>query len=136
MKGDEMLKETGNINKSLFTLGKVISALGDASKTKEGKGPGFVPYRDSKLTKLLMDSLGGASKALMFACCSPASSYLEETLNTLQYAARARNIQNKPAVQVDPHEELVRDLRKEMRGLREQNALLQDALNKASRVRS
>ena len=55
-----------------------------------------------------MDSLGGSSKALMFACCSPASAYLEETLNTLQYAMRTRNIKNKPAVQVDPHEELVR----------------------------
>ena len=87
----------GNINKSLFTLGKVISALGDASNTS---GPHYVPYRDSKLTKLLMDSLGGSSKALMFACCSPAESYLEETLNTLQYAARARNITNKPAMQV------------------------------------
>ena len=51
-----------------------------------------------------MDSLGGSSKALMFACCSPAGSYLEETLNTLQYAARTRNITNKPAVQVDPHD--------------------------------
>ena len=49
-----------------------------------------MPYRDSKLTKLLMDSLGGTSKALMFACCSPAASYLEETMNTLQYAMRAR----------------------------------------------
>ena len=75
----------------------MISALGDASNTS---GPHYVPYRDSKLTKLLMDSLGGSSKALMFACCSPAESYLEETLNTLQYAARARNITNKPAMQV------------------------------------
>lgn len=121
MKGDEMLKETGNINKSLFTLGKVISALGDASKSA---APHYVPYRDSKLTKLLMDSLGGSSKALMFACCSPAGSYLEETLNTLQYAARTRNIQNKPAVQVDPHEELVRELRREMKLLKMQNSQL------------
>ena len=108
MKGDEMLKETGQINKSLFTLGKVIKALGDAKGSAKANSTGFVPYRDSKLTKLLMDSLGGSSKALMFACCSPASAYLEETLNTLQYAMRTRNIKNKPAVQVDPHEELVR----------------------------
>lgn len=110
----------------------MISALGDASKSKTVT-PNFVPYRDSKLTKLLMDSLGGASKALMFACCSPASSYLEETLQTLSYAARARNITNKPAVQVDPHEELVRDLRKEMKGLKEQNAALHDALQRCKR---
>lgn len=129
MKGDEMLKETGNINKSLFTLGKVISALGDASKRTE---PSFVPYRDSKLTKLLMDSLGGASKALMFACCSPADSYLEETLNTLSYAARARNITNKPAVQVDPHEELVRELRAQMKELKAHNTRLQKALSRCA----
>lgn len=131
MKGDEMLKETGNINKSLFTLGKVISALGDASKANS-LTPGFVPYRDSKLTKLLMDSLGGASKALMFACCSPADSYLEETLNTLSYAARARNITNKPAVQVDPHEELVRELRAQMKTLSAHNTSLQKALSRCA----
>jgi len=64
MKGDEMLKETGQINKSLFTLGKVIKALGDAKGTSASSKSAFVPYRDSKLTKLLMDSLGGSSKAL------------------------------------------------------------------------
>ena len=64
MKDTEMLKETGQINKSLFTLGKVISALGGKKKGKNG-GKEYVPYRDSKLTKLLMDSLGGTSKALM-----------------------------------------------------------------------
>ena len=89
-----MLKETGNINKSLFTLGKVISALGTKRPAGGGGGGGpsgrsYVPYRDSKLTKLLMDSLGGSSKALMFACCSPSDQYLEETLNTLSYAVRA-----------------------------------------------
>ncbi len=131
MKGDEMLKETGNINKSLFTLGKVISALGDASKSA---APHYVPYRDSKLTKLLMDSLGGSSKALMFACCSPAGSYLEESLNTLQYAARTRNIQNKPAVQVDPHEELVRELRREMKMLKTQNSQLHYALQRCAQM--
>ena len=81
-----------------------------------------------------MDSLGGSSKALMFACCSPAGSYLEETLNTLQYAARTRNITNKPAVQVDPHEELVRELRKEMKLLKTQNAQLHYALQRCAQV--
>ena len=119
-----MLKETGSINQSLFTLGKVISALGD-SKTK---GPKYVPYRDSKLTKLLMDTLGGSSKALMFACCSPADNFLEETLSTLSYAMRARNIVNKPSVQLDPHEELVRELKAENKECKETMALLAQAL--------
>lgn len=59
-----------------------------------------MPYRDSKLTKLLMDSLGGSALALMVACCSPAASSLEETLSTLFYATRAKNIRNRPALQV------------------------------------
>ena len=91
-----MIKETGNINKSLFTLGKVISMLsgGDVEKLK-GK---YIPYRDSKLTMLLMDSLGGTSKDLMIACVSPSSEYAEETLSTLNYACRAMNIKNKPVI--------------------------------------
>lgn len=67
-----MAKETGNINKSLFTLGKVIKGLSD----KKNKNP-HIPYRDSKLTMLLMDSLGGTSKALMIACVSPSGTYYE-----------------------------------------------------------
>lgn len=128
MKSDEMLKETGSINQSLFTLGKVISALGD-SKTK---GPKYVPYRDSKLTKLLMDTLGGSSKALMFACCSPADNFMEETLSTLSYAMRARNIVNKPSVQLDPHEELVRELKAENKECKETMALLAQALRECA----
>lgn len=91
----EMIKETGNINKSLFTLGKVISSLTDKKTNKQ-----HIPYRDSKLTMLLMDSIGGASKTLMIACVSPSSSYGDETLSTLNYASRAMNIKNKPLVQV------------------------------------
>mmetsp|Transcript_16099 Transcript_16099/g.2667 ORF Transcript_16099/g.2667 Transcript_16099/m.2667 type:complete len:134 (+) Transcript_16099:658-1059(+) len=71
-----MVKETGNINKSLFILGKVISELGD--KRKRGLNP-HIPYRDSKLTMVLMDSLGGSSKAIMIACVSPANAYADET---------------------------------------------------------
>ena len=78
-----MVKETGNINKSLFTLGKVISCLSDNKSSLKGK---HIPYRDSKLTMLLMDSLGGASKALMIACVSPSEVYMEETISTLNYA--------------------------------------------------
>ncbi|XP_050217282.1 kinesin-like protein KIN-4A [Mercurialis annua] len=92
-------KEGVHINKGLLALGNVISALGDEKKRKEGV---HVPYRDSKLTRLLQDSLGGNSKTTMIACISPADINAEETLNTLKYANRARNIQNKPVVNRDP----------------------------------
>ncbi|KAG7538717.1 Kinesin motor domain [Arabidopsis suecica] len=93
------LKEGIHINKGLLALGNVISALGDEKKRKEG---GHVPYRDSKLTRLLQDSLGGNSKTVMIACVSPADTNAEETLNTLKYANRARNIQNKAVINRDP----------------------------------
>ena len=99
--GQQMV-ETGAINKSLSTLGRVITLLSDKKKKKQ-----FVPYRDSKLTKLLMDSLGGTSMTVMVACCSPSSAYLDETLSTLNYASRAKKIQNRPSVQVDPKEQLM-----------------------------
>jgi kinesin family protein 12 len=91
----EMIKETGNINKSLFVLGKVISALTDKKNSKQ-----HIPYRDSKLTMLLMDSIGGTAKTLMIACVSPSQTYADETMSTLNYAARTMNIKNKPVVQV------------------------------------
>ena len=94
----EMVKETGSINKSLFTLGKVISCLADKKLAANTK---HIPYRDSKLTMLLQDSLGGSSKALMIACVSPSQVYLEETLSTLNYATRTMNIKNKPKVQME-----------------------------------
>ncbi|XP_074263675.1 kinesin-like protein KIN-4C isoform X2 [Silene latifolia] len=93
------LKEGIHINKGLLALGNVISALGDEKKRKEG---GHVPYRDSKLTRLLQDSLGGNCKTVMIACVSPADTNAEETLNTLKYANRARNIQNKAVINRDP----------------------------------
>ncbi|XP_042355928.1 kinesin family member 4 [Plectropomus leopardus] len=93
----DRLKEGISINRGLLSLGNVISALGDESKKNT-----FVPYRDSKLTRLLQDSLGGNSHTLMIACVSPADSNLEETINTLRYADRARKIKNKPIVNVDP----------------------------------
>lgn len=93
------LKEGIHINKGLLALGNVISALGDEKKRKDG---GHVPYRDSKLTRLLQDSLGGNSKTIMIACISPADSNAEETINTLKYANRARNIQNKAVINRDP----------------------------------
>ncbi|MGH0169047.1 UNVERIFIED_CONTAM: hypothetical protein FKN15_055697 [Acipenser sinensis] len=93
----DRLKEGISINKGLLSLGNVISALGD-----ENKKGSHVPYRDSKLTRLLQDSLGGNSHTLMIACVSPADSNMEETINTLRYADRARKIKNKPVINVDP----------------------------------
>lgn len=84
------VRETAHINKSLFALGNVISALADSRK----RG-GHIPYRDSKLTRLLIDSLGGEGRTLMIGCCSPSSHHLDETLNTLHFASRAKNIQNR-----------------------------------------
>ncbi|XP_072748059.1 chromosome-associated kinesin KIF4 [Anoplolepis gracilipes] len=91
----ERFKEGVNINKGLLALGNVISQLGDGS-------PGtYIGYRDSKLTRLLQDSLGGNSMTLMVACVSPADYNLDETLSTLRYADRARKIKNKPIVNQD-----------------------------------
>jgi hypothetical protein len=89
-------KEGISINTGLLALGNVISALGDESRKSS-----HVPYRDSKLTRLLQDSLGGNSHTLMLACVSPCASDYMETLNTLKYANRARNIQNRVEINVD-----------------------------------
>ncbi|KAK4262328.1 hypothetical protein QN277_027901 [Acacia crassicarpa] len=112
------LREGIHINRGLLALGNVISALGDEKKRKEGV---HVPYRDSKLTRLLQDSLGGNSKTVMIACISPADINAEESLNTLKYANRARNIQNKPVVNRDL-------LSNEMQQLRQQLKFLQAEL--------
>ncbi|XP_013092550.2 chromosome-associated kinesin KIF4-like [Biomphalaria glabrata] len=93
----ERFKEGVNINRGLLALGNVISALGE-----EGTKRSHIPYRDSKLTRILQDSLGGNSHTLMIACVSPADSNIEETLNTLRYADRARKIKNKPIINRDP----------------------------------
>ncbi|XP_065702619.1 chromosome-associated kinesin KIF4 isoform X2 [Patagioenas fasciata] len=108
----DRLKEGININRGLLCLGNVISALGD-----ENKKGGFVPYRDSKLTRLLQDSLGGNSHTLMIACVSPADSNLEETLNTLRYADRARKIKNKPVVNLDPQAAELHHLKQQVQQL-------------------
>ncbi|KAA8528505.1 hypothetical protein F0562_035860 [Nyssa sinensis] len=108
-------KEGVHINKGLLALGNVISALGDEKKRKEGV---HVPYRDSKLTRLLQDSLGGNSRTVMIACISPADINAEETLNTLKYANRARNIQNKPVVNRDPLSNEMLKMRQQLEYLR------------------
>ena len=98
-RGAQMLREAGHVNRSLFVLGKVIAALAKSERDsfRKSQNGGFLPpYRDSLLTKLLMDSLGGNSHALMVACVSPCASDYEETLSTLFYASRAGRIRNRP----------------------------------------
>jgi hypothetical protein len=113
-------KETGHINKSLFALGNVITSLADPRK----RGA-HIPYRDSKLTRLLQDSLGGSGRTLMLACCSPSSHHLDETTNTLSFASKAKNIQNRP---VQPQETsgvaLLAQMQQQIRSLQQENALL------------
>ncbi|XP_070390399.1 chromosome-associated kinesin KIF4-like isoform X2 [Dermacentor albipictus] len=106
----ERLKEGIAINQGLLSLGNVISALCN--------GNSHVPYRNSKLTRLLQDSLGGNSHTVMIACVSPADSNLEETLNTLRYADRARKIKNKPIVNIDPVQAEVALLRQQLQQAR------------------
>jgi len=112
----ERLKEGSNINKSLTTLGLVISALADSSSGKNKQK--FVPYRDSVLTWLLKDNLGGNSKTVMIATLSPSADNYEETLSTLRYADRAKRIVNHAVVNEDPNARIIRELREEVDSLR------------------
>ncbi|XP_026857246.2 kinesin-like protein KIF13B isoform X2 [Electrophorus electricus] len=114
----ERLKEGSNINKSLTTLGLVISALADQGAGKNKSK--FVPYRDSVLTWLLKDSLGGNSRTAMVATVSPAADNYDETLSTLRYADRAKSIVNHAVVNEDPNARIIRELREEVEKLREQ----------------
>ncbi|KAJ8309149.1 hypothetical protein KUTeg_014023 [Tegillarca granosa] len=139
------LKEGSNINRSLVTLGNVIKALAEksllslstdnlgssqsfqsSSGNEERPSPSnspkrrvpYIPYRDSVLTWLLKDSLGGNSKTIMIATVSPASQYYNETISTLRYAQRAKRIVNKPMINEDPNVALIRELRREIEKLR------------------
>uniref|UniRef100_A0A671LAI1 Kinesin-like protein KIF13B n=1 Tax=Sinocyclocheilus anshuiensis TaxID=1608454 RepID=A0A671LAI1_9TELE len=114
----ERLKEGSNINKSLTTLGLVISALADQGAGKNKNK--FVPYRDSVLTWLLKDSLGGNSRTAMVATVSPAADNYDETLSTLRYADRAKSIVNHAVVNEDPNARIIRELREEVEKLRDQ----------------
>ncbi|XP_028857943.1 kinesin-like protein KIF3C isoform X2 [Denticeps clupeoides] len=109
----ERLKEATKINLSLSALGNVISALVDGRSS-------HVPYRDSKLTRLLQDSLGGNAKTIMVATLGPAPSNYDETLTTLRYANRAKNIRNKPRVNEDPKDALLREFQEEIARLKAQ----------------
>lgn len=122
------LKEGISINKGLLCLGNVISAL-----TEDSKKSAHIPYRDSKLTRILQDSLGGNANTFMIACASPAESNFEETLNTLKYASRARNIKNKPVVNTDPHSAMIAALKLEIAGLKAEVLNYQNVLESSGR---
>lgn len=109
----DRLKEATKINLSLSALGNCISALVDGKSS-------HIPYRDSKLTRLLQDSLGGNAKTLMIATMSPANYNYEESLSTLRYANRAKNIKNKPKVNEDPKDAMLREYQEEIKKLKEQ----------------
>jgi len=106
------LDEAKNINLSLSALGNVIKALVDGTHH-------HIPYRDSKLTRLLQDSLGGNTKTVMMAALSPADYNYDETLSTLRYADRAKAIKNKPRINEDPKDALLREYESEITQLRE-----------------
>ena len=121
--GSERIKKTGamgtvfregiNINKGLLALGNVIAALTDQTGNRS-----HIPYRDSILTRILTNSLGGNSQTYMIACVSPSESNMEETLNTMKYASRARNIKNKPVINRDPTSALITSLKQEIFNLK------------------
>lgn len=109
----QRLKEATKINLSLSTLGNVISALVDGKST-------HIPYRNSKLTRLLQDSLGGNSKTVMVANVGPADYNYDETISTLRYATRAKSIKNHAIINEDPKDALLRQYQKEIEELRRQ----------------
>ncbi|PFX25964.1 Kinesin-like protein KIF27 [Stylophora pistillata] len=111
----ERFKESVYINSGLLALGNVISALADSKKKVL-----HVPYRDSKVTRLLKDSLGGNSRTLMITCLSPCASDFAENLNSLKYATRARKIRNKPVVNRDPQNTRLAEMQSEIQALREE----------------
>lgn len=119
------MKESIEINTSLFVLRKVIQALALVSGRRGGGATPHIPFRDSKLTSLLKHSLGGNSLTLMIACCSPSDAYIDENLSTLQYASTAKRIANKPVINEDANTRLIRKLKEEILMLREQLAQAQ-----------
>lgn len=117
----ERLREGAKINTSLLALANCINALGD--KSKRGQ---FIAYRNSKLTRMLKDSLGGNCRTVMIVTISPSSNYFEETVNTLKYAQRAKNIKTKPVenkraleLQASEYKSIIKELREEIEDLRE-----------------
>uniref|UniRef100_A0A3B3ZXJ5 Kinesin-like protein n=1 Tax=Periophthalmus magnuspinnatus TaxID=409849 RepID=A0A3B3ZXJ5_9GOBI len=131
---DKRAREAGNINQSLLTLGRVITALVE-------KRP-HIPYRESKLTRILQDSLGGRTKTSIIATVSPSSSNMEETLSTLEYASRAKNIMNKPEVNqkltkrtlIKEYTEEIERLKRDLAATRDKNGVYLSAENYESMV--
>lgn len=119
----DRLRETAKINQSLTTLGRVIEILAENCNKKE-KDKQFVPYRDSKLTFILRNALGGNSCTAMICAISPSDDNFEETLSTLRYASRAKKIQNKAIVNESDVDKLIRILREENEMLKK---MLQEA---------
>ena len=107
----QRMKEGIQINSGLFNLGQVINGLADDQRLQKGIKPQYIPYRNSKLTHLLKDALGGNSQTLFLACVSPAESNESETHSTLMYAKQARNIKNKPVKNTDKIQDEIRKLK-------------------------
>jgi regulator of replication initiation timing len=120
---DQLMKESININRSLLTLGKCISALTPGSGKEK-----HVPYRESQLTKLLKHSLGGNCFTMIVACLSPSDSFADENINTLYYASRARRIKNEPVFNENEQQKLIRNLKQEIRDLRAENTTFQQLI--------
>ncbi|XP_027736143.1 kinesin-like protein KIF27 isoform X2 [Empidonax traillii] len=110
----ERFKESIQINSGLLALGNVISALGDPKRKSV-----HIPYRDAKITRILKDSLGGNAKTVMITCISPSSLDFDESLNSLKYANRAKNIRNKPVVNYNPEKCRIDEMELEIRLLRD-----------------
>jgi regulator of replication initiation timing len=123
-----VLRESIGINKSLFVLRKVIDTVVLAAAPGGGKAKEHIPYRDSKLTSLLKQSLGGNSMTLMIACLSPSDSFFEENMSTLTYASKASSISNDPVKNEDPQTRLIRKLKKDL-------GLLKQQLSQAHNIR-
>jgi hypothetical protein len=123
-----VLQETGFINKSLYVLGKVIAGLVRQHGDRNHRD---VPFRDSKLTKLIISSLGGQGRTMLFSCVSEASGSLNETLRTLKFSMSAARIKNKPIRFLSSHDKLVQDLREEIKRLRSENIQLRNSLTTA-----
>ncbi|XP_017531878.3 kinesin-like protein KIF27 isoform X1 [Manis javanica] len=125
----ERFKESILINSGLLALGNVISALGDPRRKSS-----HIPYRDAKITRLLKDSLGGSAKTVMMTCVSPSSSDFDESLNSLKYANRVRNIRNKPTLNFSPESDRKDEMEFEMKLLREALQSQQASSNQTSQI--
>ncbi|KAG8455289.1 hypothetical protein GDO86_001476 [Hymenochirus boettgeri] len=123
----ERFKESVLINSGLLALGNVISALGDPKRKSS-----YIPFRDAKITRILKDSLGGNAKTLMITCISPSSADFDESLNSLKYANRAKNIKNKPIVNYNPDWDRIDEMESEIKALRE--ALQNHQSSRVSRI--